>query len=88
MVIGRDIANELMGLRGQDIVHNDVKPCNLLLKNGHDVLADRGLSERVELNNWSLQPKTPDDFKAPELRPIGRLEFGRHPPSAVTLASS
>lgn len=74
--IGRDISSTIAALWSQRIVHGDIKPSNIMLRNsGGAVLIDLGILRCFEEES-APRPLRPVDHFAPEqIRPWGTLGY-------------
>ena len=80
LVIGREVADALDHAHRHGIVHGDVKPENILLSDGHAVLADFGvarvMSSALPLAGAALEPSSGTPAYAAPERFAGRTEVG------------
>jgi serine/threonine-protein kinase len=69
--IAREVAEGLAYAHGEDVVHRDIKPGNILLESGHAVIADFGLARAIraaavdDLSSAGLALGTPP-YMSPE----------------------
>jgi len=74
--IGRDIANAIAALWSQRIVHGDIKPSNIMLRNsGGAVLIDLGILRSFDEENIAKDLRPVDHFAPEQLRPWGTLGY-------------
>jgi serine/threonine protein kinase len=66
VLLGMQLAGALRYLHGRDVVHLDLKPSNVCLRDGRPVLIDFGVARRVGASRRTGAPRGSAPFMAPE----------------------
>src|SRR5439155_5640488 len=66
-LLGMQVAGALRYLHGRDMVHLDLKPSNICLRDGRPVMIDFGVARRTGDRRRSGGPRGSAPFMAPEL---------------------